>query len=48
MAVDYNVTKILIMTRFVIDCPLHRIMGLRIAAMAQPDSTHMLDRENRT
>ena len=41
-----NVTGILIATRFVINCPLHRIMWPQIATMAQPDSIGKLDYEN--
>ena len=43
-----DVTGILIATRFVINCPLHRIMWLRIATIAQPDSTDWLNYENPT
>ena len=41
-----DVTKILIMMGFLINCPLHRTMWLWIATMAQPDSTDWLNYEN--
>ena len=43
-----DVTEILIMMGFLINCPLHRTMWLRIATMAQPDSTDWLNYENPT
>jgi len=42
-----DVMGILIATRFVINCPLHRIMWPRITTMAQLDSIGKLDYENR-
>jgi len=43
-----NVMEMLIAARFLINCPLHRIMWRRIATVIQPDSTDRLDRKNWT
>ena len=41
-----DVTGMLIMMGFLINCRLHRTMWLRITMMAQPDSTNWLNYEN--